>query len=410
VTRHRPTDPYFAATRGRPRKLFATSVWLWLGAACTFYTGGPPQAQGTAGAASSDGGKAAGGTGGVEASGGRGEAGGEGGASGEQEQPWLDVTGNLVGKTAADGNVVYLAASPTDGMLVAGVVGLGLWGSKDGGGRWEGLGQTGASDIISHWVMSVVFDPEDPNVFWETGIYAGGGVYVTTDGGVTTRRLGEDWVNHTDLVSIDFSDPERKTLLAGWHEANQKVVLSVDGGKTWDDTPGKTIPEVCGFSNSPLVLDARTFLVGCNNRIVRTEDAGKSWEVVSSSGGFGPPLLTRDGAVYWRADSNSGLMRSTDEGRVWTRVAGPGVLMATPVELPDGRLVSMNETHLLISETDGESWSLLGTELPFRPSGFVYSRGVRAFFAWTGSAEPSVPERSIMRFDWDYESETSASP
>jgi photosystem II stability/assembly factor-like uncharacterized protein len=272
------------------------------------------------------------------------------------------------------------------------------------------MGQTGASDIISHWVTSVVFDPEDSSVFWETGIYTGGGVYRSSDGGVTTERLGDDSINHNDLVSVDFTDPERKTLLAGWHELQKKVVVSVDGGKTWDDTPGTTIPESCGFSNSPLVLGPQTFLVGCNNQIVRSEDGGASWDIVSSSGGFGPPLLASDGAVYWRADGNFGLMRSTDEGRVWMRIAGPGVMTATPVELPDGRLASMSETHLLISKGHGESWSALGTEFPFRPSGFVYSRGVRAFFVWTGSAEPNIPPRSIMRFDWDYEAETSSPP
>lgn len=371
-------------------------------AACTFYTGKPDPPAPANGDTQSSGGK----NGGGGSENGEGAEGSQAGAAGSSDAPppWTDATGDLTGRSSALGGVVYLAARPTEDLLVAGVAGLGLWGSTDGGVEWVGLGQTGDSDLISHWVTSIVFDPEDPDVFWETGIYGGGGVFKTVDGGVTTRQLGVGMVTHNDLVSVDFSDPERRTLLAGWHELKNKVMRSQDGGETWEDI-GEPIPESCGFSTDPLIIDSNTYLVGCWTHIVRSEDGGESWDIVSNAGGFGPPLLASDGAIYWRIDAGYGLMRSDDQGSNWVRVTGPGVVMGPLLELPDGRLASMNDKHVVVSDDQGESWAEVGAEFPAKVYGVVYSAHQRAFFTWTNSETNSVAAESLLRFDWDYETE-----
>jgi photosystem II stability/assembly factor-like uncharacterized protein len=82
-----------------------------------------------------------------------------------------------------------------------------------------------------------VYDPENPNTYWESGIYNDGGVFRTDDGGATFQPLGN--VTHIDAVSVDLTDPDRSTLLAGAHE--QSVLLrSGDGG-----TRGPTSPAAC---------------------------------------------------------------------------------------------------------------------------------------------------------------------
>ena len=42
----------------------------------------------------------------------------------------------------------------------------------------------------------------------------------------TFTQLGT--VTHNDLISVDFSDPDRKTILAGTHEQKRKLFLSTD--------------------------------------------------------------------------------------------------------------------------------------------------------------------------------------
>jgi photosystem II stability/assembly factor-like uncharacterized protein len=98
-----------------------------------------------------------------------------------------------------------------------------------------------------------VYDPENPNTYWESGSYNDGGVFRTDDGGATFQPLGN--VTHIDAVSVDLTDPDRSTLLAGAHE--QSVLLrSGDGGNTWTDITGG-LPNGRGFSSSPLVIDAQ---------------------------------------------------------------------------------------------------------------------------------------------------------
>jgi Photosynthesis system II assembly factor YCF48 len=317
---------------------------------------------------------------------------------------WEDATSDMLGRASPTGGVVLIAASPTEDLLVAGVAGLGLWGSRDGGESWRGLAQTGESALISHFVTSLLFDPIDPQVFWETGIYNGGGVFKSTDGGKTTQQLGVGVVTHNDLVSVDFTDPDRKTLLAGWHEQKNMLFRSVDAGVTWQNV-GEGLPDECGFSSHPLVLDAETYLLGCLVGIARTTDGGQSWDLVSEAGGFGALLVASDGAIYSRIDAGFGVVRSDDQGESWEEVTGPATVAGPLEELPDGRLVSMSERSLLISTDRAESWLPLSAPFPKRVAGFTYSRAQRAFYAWTTTADANIPEGAVLRLAWDYEAE-----
>jgi hypothetical protein len=372
---------------------------------CTFYTGQPPapstnQPNGTGGS------PAAGGpTSNAGASGQQEPGGGDGGDAGASSVPvWTDVTGDLEGRSVANPGVVFLTAQPGVDRLIAGVSGLGLWATDNGGRSWGALGATGASVLIVNVVSSVVFDPQDPNVFWESGIYNGGGIFKTSDGGETFQRLGDGIVSHNDLISVDFTDPQRRTMLAGWHEQNQKLYRSTDAGVNWEDI-GPSLPASCGFSSAPLVLDSETYLLGCVNQIVRTEDGAKTWDVVSLAGGFAAPLVTSDGTIYWRIDASFGLMRSSDLGKTWVRAVGVGAIRGNVIELPDGRLASYGGDFVVISDDGGSSWTELGPKLPFLPGSVVYLPERRAFYIWIDSPEPRIPARSILRYDWDYETE-----
>src|SRR3954466_12821056 len=106
---------------------------------------------------------------------------------------------------------------PDEDMLIAGIAAQGLWASLDGGASWMHLGQGMGSETINNRPTAIVFDPDHPATFWESGIY-GIGVFKTTDKGMTFVKLGE--ADPSDGVSVDLSDPDRKTLLAASHERN----------------------------------------------------------------------------------------------------------------------------------------------------------------------------------------------
>lgn len=372
--------------------------------ACTFYTGQPqpaPATNGSAGA-SATAGNGSGSNGGDIAVGMAGDA-GAAGDTGTNAPTWADVTGSLLGRSSA-GGVVLISAKPDENMLIAGIASDGLWSSTNGGMTWNALGQTGTSDQITNRVSSIIYDPDHPKVFWETGIYIGGGLYHSADDGKTITELGTGTVRHNDLVSIDFSDPERKTLLLGGHEQSQMLYLSTDSGQTWTQ-PGASLPAGLGFSSYPLILDSQTFLVGATDAILRSADGGSSWTIVSKTGGAGPPVQTPDGSIYWLIDGFAGVMASADLGVTWDRAVGAGIVAGTLLALPDGRLASQTTTNLIVSDDHGVTWKVVSTAFPFPPKALTYSKPLKAFFISADSAEPQIPANSIARYDWDYESQ-----
>lgn len=320
------------------------------------------------------------------------------------EAKWVNVTGTLAGMASECGNLGRVSAGVQEDLLVVGVAQKGLFGSTDGGATWRPLGAKGA--MITNRISYVAYDPAAPTTFWESGIYNGGGVYKTTDSGATFTQVGD--VTHCDSVSVDFSDPQRLTLLAGSHEQAQKLFLSTDGGAKWDDI-GKGLPAGSGFCTTSAILDSKTFIVGCggwyggNPGIQRTTDGGAVFTQVSDVGVAGQPLRASDGAIYWAGHQQGGLYKSTDQGEHFTQIAEPANARSVePIELPDGRIVTVGGKTLMISADHGATWEPLADPLPFTPNGVTYSAFRNAFYVWQWDCGDVVLSNAIMRFGYDY--------
>ncbi len=330
---------------------------------------------------------------------------------------WVSATSNLAGLGSECGNLSNLSSKPDEDMLIAGVAQQGLWSSKNGGGSWTRLGAATGSATITNRTSEILYDPDHPQTFWESGIYNSGGVYRTTDDGATVLALGN--VTHNDSVSVDFTDPQRQTLLAGTHEQSGHLFLSTNGGAMWSDI-GSKLPAGTGFSSQALVIDTKTFLLGAYTYsnsgaglgVFRSTDAGQTWMQVFSTAVQGHPLVMSDGTIYWSVGGNGGMVKSTDKGKTWQETVGQSVLVTgSPVALPDGRIAALGPHAVMISSDCGTSWSEATTALPYAPTGVVYSPYQKAFYVWhfdcTGQNNPGdpVPQDAIMRFDFDYESQ-----
>ncbi len=319
---------------------------------------------------------------------------------------WLETTGNLAGLQSECGNVSFVASRRDSDMVIAGVALQGLWSSENGSEAWLPLGQGPGSATITNRITSIVDDPDDPGTFWQSGIYNGGGAYKTTDDGSTFEQLGN--IVHADFVSVDFTDPERRTLLSGSHEA-RNVFRSTDGGMTWVDV-SVGLPRNTGYSTAGLVLDADTFLLGTTNSsgsgVFRTTDAGTTWQQVVTVGVHGAPLVSAiDGTIYWLLETNQGMIKSSDDGVTWVK-AGSGPYStdsASIQEMEDGRLVTVGGDYLVVSSDQGDTWQRLGPFLPYSPNGIAYSAFRRAFYIWRFDCsfidDNSVPSDAIMRLD-----------
>lgn len=331
------------------------------------------------------------------------------------EGEWVNVTSNLSHEPSECGNLSLGAAKPDEDLLIVGVAQRGLWGSRDGGESWEQLGSSSDPEPIINRASSLLFDPDSPEIFWESGIYNGMGIFKTTDSGASFTPQN---TTHNDFISVDFTDPDRNTVLASGHEQIHKLLLSKDGAATWTEI-GDFIPDgplVCGF---PYVVDSETFLLGCGSYsggttgIFRSTDAGGSWEQVSEFGGGSAPLLTKDGTLYWASEGRLGATKSLDNGETWSEPFGVGIVSTptprtAPVELPDGRIAALSTESIIVSDDGGDTWQAASPALPYEPSSFFYSSHQRAFFitrSTCGIGTDAVPANGVMRFDFDYETD-----
>ncbi len=314
--------------------------------------------------------------------------------AGEDAAGWVDVTSNVGGEKWGAYGVTYMKAVPGSDEVIAGVCELGLWSSIDGGATWKKMGGPDTKFRPGR----IVFDPKNPAIFWVSGCY-GDAPFRTDDGGKTFQRLGK--LAHADGVAVDFTDPERKTLLLGLHEQSQSLQLSTDGGKSWKKI-GDKLPADSNHSSDPIVLDAKTFLINTSGwkpkatmGIYRSEDGGESFTKVSDAGPQGQPLLASDGAIYWQQIWGHGLLKSTDKGKTWNAISK--AIQNNPIELPDKRLAGLADKQLMVSSDGGANWTKVGPPAPFKPNGITYSEKGKCFYAWRLANDKVRPSESIVR-------------
>ena len=307
---------------------------------------------------------------------------------------WIDVTNNVGGDKWGAYGVTYVKDVPNSDMVIAGVSEVGLWSSIDGGGTWKKMG----GSEIRFRPGRIVFDPKSPRIFYVSGCY-GDAPFKTEDSGKTFQRLGK--LAHADGVAVDFTDPDRKTLLLGLHEQSQSLQLSTDAGKSWKKI-GDKLPADSNHSTDPIVLDGKTWLINtagwkqkASLGIYRTEDAGETWTQVSKHGPAGQPLVASDGAIYWQKLYGHGLLKSTDHGKTWTELTK--AINTNPIEISGKRIAGLADKQVMVSSDGGEHWTKVGPPAPFRPNGIAYSDKGKAFYAWRLADNMKKPPQSIVR-------------
>jgi photosystem II stability/assembly factor-like uncharacterized protein len=330
---------------------------------------------------------------------------------------WANITNNLAGIMSGCGSLALMSVKPDEDLLIASVFGVGLYASSDGGSSWHELGTDMTSTMITSGLTWIEYDPQNHSQFWECGSH-GSGPCATSDNGSSFTELSV-MISNNDMISVDFSDPDRKTLLVGSHEQAQALYRSTDKGVTWTNI-GATLPAK-SFCTLPLLMDPQTYLVGCNgvnaggpSGVYRTTDGGANWSSVSTGGGGVPPLRASDGSIYWPSPAGQGMVRSTDKGVTWTTIVGPDVISLSnyaPAELPDGRIAVLGKDYVLLSSDKGATWIPVSSELPMTNGedlhGLVYSPFRKAFYVWHNlcsfTGQIDVLPDAVMKYDFDYQ-------
>jgi photosystem II stability/assembly factor-like uncharacterized protein len=299
--------------------------------------------------------------------------------------------------TGLSGDMGVVAAATGRDLVVAGASNhAGLYSTTDGGTTWTKLGAGGENGTTQ-----IVFDPIAPDTFWACGIY-GSPICVTRNGGISFKAMGS--ISHNDGLAVDFTDPLRRVVLVAGHETKQLLNKTVDDGANWTNI-GANLPDSASLVVAPVAIDSLTYLVACSGwagtgtgGIWRTTDGGNAWTIVCKTAPVRPPLVCANGNnIFYCVLYDNGLLRSTDQGQHWTQLYGYGVIHdATPVELPDGRIVcsSFSTLGLSVAPPTGFGFKNIGPRTPARVSSLCYDAVRKAFFV-------SCPGSGVYRLDYD---------
>ena len=251
-------------------------------------------------------------------------------------------------------------------------------------------------------VTAVAGVPQEPMTFYFGS--TGGGVWRTTDAGISWHDLSAQAFASSSIGSIDVADSDPNVIYVGTGSAGIRSNVSIgrgiykssDAGKSWRlvglPDAGQIGRIVVHPTNPDIAYAAvlgNPFASGPTRGVYRTKDGGASWQKVlagSDSTGASDVELQpgNPGVVYaslWRGQrrpwtiisggAEDGIFKSIDGGDHWTRLGGglpTGVTgksdLAVSAAAPQ-RVYALVEAKvnagLYRSDDAGEHWALVNT-------------------------------------------------
>ncbi len=294
---------------------------------------------------------------------------------------------------------------------------------------WAGVGMNNQSKFAVHstnagatWIRDTV--DTAPLLFCTSGIYAldasrawvlmhdhtlisggyasGGGIFRTTDGGVTWNKDTTAFKPENGFADfIHFFDADNGVCVGDPTDGYFEIYTTSNAGETWSRVPQGNIPENL-TDESPMVgtfTAAGTSLWfptsgGSPGRIYKTNDKGASWSTVVFPGvpeGDFPAIGFQDESVGLGCGTVGEVMKTTDAGVTWAMVSTPsdlsfywikyvpntaGMYVGTAVHSNDAALVQPEWTGTWYTTDGGANWTMAHT--------------------WYGL------EQTVMNYDFDF--------
>lgn len=281
------------------------------------------------------------------------------------------LTARAIGPATMSGRIAAIDVVPSEPpVLWVGAASGGVWKSLDGGTTFKSV-----FDKYTQAIGAVRIDPTDPKTVWvgtgesctRNSVSIGDGIYKTTDGGDSWKRVGLEGTERIASIRIDPKAHDTVFVCATgtlWSSGEERGVFRTqDGGKTWKKV---------------LYVDADT---GCSDLAIDPQE---------------PRILY---AGLWRfrrypdffesGGKGSGLYKSTDGGETWKRLGAglpEGEVGRVAVAVAPSRpttiyaLVEAREkgskksaTALYRSDDAGASWADVNRSMNIQVRPFYFS-------------------------------------
>jgi photosystem II stability/assembly factor-like uncharacterized protein/cell fate (sporulation/competence/biofilm development) regulator YlbF (YheA/YmcA/DUF963 family) len=304
-----------------------------------------------------------------------------------------------IGPAFISGRASQFAVFPDDSnhYLVAEASG-GIWLTYNNGTTWTPV----FDNYGSYSIGAITIDPKNPSIIWagtgennnQRSVSYGDGLYKSEDAGRTWRNVGLKLTEHIARIIVDPRDSNVVYVAAPgplWKGGGERgLYKTADGGKTWSASLIK-VGEYTGCSDvvmdpkNPDVLLAATHQRqrkyfgmihgGPESGLWRSIDAGKTWTKVA--GGIPASDLGRIGLNYAPSNPNmiyamveasegrGGLFRSTDNGITWERrnaSDSQGQYYAkVQVDPANSERIYVMNVNIMVSDDGGRTLSSLPT-------------------------------------------------
>lgn len=274
----------------------------------------------------------------------------------------------------------------------------GVWKSASGGIKWEPI----FNDQTTASIGAIAIQQSNPSVIWvgtgegnpRNSLNGGDGVYRSLDAGKTWQKMGLEKTRHIHRIIIHPEDPN--TIYVGaigspWGEHEERgVYKTTDGGKTWKrilfnnirtgvaemvmdpSNPNKLIVAMWEHKRDPWFFKSG----GPGSGIYVTFDGGDTWEQRTDKDGLPKGELGRIGlaispsrpnVIYALVESKkNALYRSNDGGFKWEMVNDKNDIGNRPFYYAEIYVDPVNEnrvysifTYVNVSVDGGKSFQSL---------------------------------------------------
>ncbi len=213
-----------------------------------------------------------------------------------------------IGPASMGGRIDDVEVAASDSSIIyAGYAVGGVWKSENNGTTWTPVFDTYTTASIG----DIAIHPTNPNIVYvgtgeannrQTTSF-GDGIYKTTDGGKTFQNIGLKETQSIARIVIDPKSPETVYVAAIGHlfgpSPDRGIYKTTDGGKSWNKV--KFVDDDTGFTDLAI-------------------DPSNSSTVYAAS-----YQRRRSGCCFNGGGPGSGLWKSTDAGRTWTKISSKGL-------------------------------------------------------------------------------------